>query len=129
MSVFAPLFEPRRSARLLQPVKKGPVKKGQQSPRALRFLKRQQLQVQVQVEARETTSKRKKALDDVADDDQLFQQPAAKRRKSRESDSPPPPPPPPPPIEKPQPIVVDVACASKMQSDLPHLSNTRSPFC
>lgn len=92
----------------MQPVKKGPVKKGQQSPRALRLLKRQQLQVQVQVEARETTGKRRKALDDVADDDQLFQRPAAKRRKSRESDSPPPPPPPPPPIEKPQPIVVDV---------------------
>ncbi|SJK99399.1 uncharacterized protein ARMOST_02697 [Armillaria ostoyae] len=108
MSVVAPLFEPRGSACLLQSVKKGPVKKGSQSPRALRFLKRQQLQVQVQVEAREVTGKRKKALDDIADDDQLFQQPAAKRRKSRESDSPPPPPPPPPPIEKPQPIVVDV---------------------
>ncbi|KAK0470369.1 uncharacterized protein EV420DRAFT_1634792 [Desarmillaria tabescens] len=108
MSVFAPLFEPRRSARLLQPVKKGPVKKGQQSPRALRFLKRQQLQVQVEGGRRATSTKRKKVLDDVADDDKLFQQPAAKRRKGRESDTPPPPPPPPPPTEKPQPIVVDV---------------------
>ncbi|KAK0494431.1 hypothetical protein EDD18DRAFT_1106961 [Armillaria luteobubalina] len=96
MPIFVQLFELRRSPRLLQPAKKASVRKGQQSPRALRFLKRQQLHVQVQVEAKETTGKRKKALDDIADDDKLFKQLAAKRRKSRESDSPPPP----PPVEK-----------------------------
>ncbi|KAK0214178.1 hypothetical protein IW262DRAFT_1466720 [Armillaria fumosa] len=107
MSVFVGLFEPRRGARLLQPVKKASVKKGQQLLKALRFFERQQLRVQAQIEAKETTGKRKKALDDVADDDQPLKQPAAKRRKSRESDSPPPQPPS-PPFGKPQPVAVDV---------------------